>query len=339
MVVSPLRYEEGPRHVRLLDQTLLPNQELWLELTTPEEMAEAIVSLRVRGAPAIGIAAAYGVVLSVRDSSVANPREAAESAISRLRSTRPTAVNLPWALHRMEKAMDKGDCLYAALLSEARKIEQQDLAAGRRLGLNGLSLMHDGMTLLTHCHAGGVATSGYGTALAPMLLSREQGVRLSAYVDETRPLLQGSRITAWELGQAGVDATLITDSMAAHVMKQGHVDAVIVGADQIASNGDTANKIGTYSLALLAKAHGLPFYVSAPLSTVNFGISSGEEIIIEERAPEEVTHGFGRQTAPPGVRVYNPAFDVTPNELITAIITEGGVVYPPFKESLAAVQI
>jgi len=339
-MVAPLYYEEGQRLVRLLDQTLLPNEERWLKITTPGMMAEAIVALRVRGAPAIGIAAAYGVVLAVR-TAVPEPYETARAAITQLGSTRPTAVNLSWALGRMEQVVvehtESYEALYAALLAEARAIEGEDLAAGRRLGLHGLSLMRDGMTLLTHCHAGGIATSGYGTALAPLLLSREQGIRLCAYVDETRPLLQGSRITAWELGRAGVNATLITDSMAAHVMKEGHVDAVIVGADRIAANGDTANKIGTYALALLARAHGLPFYVSAPLSTVDFAIPSGEDIIIELRAPEEVTHGFGKQTAPPGVRVYNPAFDVTPHDLITAIITDRGVVYPPFISSLAAV--
>ena len=196
--------------------------------------------------------------------------------------------------------------------------------------------MRQGMTVLTHCHTGGVATSGYGTALAPFLIAAEQGFNLSAYVDETRPLLQGSRITAWELGKAGVDATLITDSMAAHVMQQGRVDAVIVGADRIAANGDTANKIGTYGLAVLAKAHALPFYVSAPLSTVDFDTPTGAEIVIEERAADEVTRGFGRQTAPDGAQVYNPAFDVTPCALITAIITEVGVQEPPFAQSLAA---
>jgi len=193
--------------------------------------------------------------------------------------------------------------------------------------------------VLTHCHTGGVATSGYGTALAPFILGKERGVRLEAWVDETRPLLQGSRITAWELLKAGVPATLITDSMAAHVMQQGWVDAVIVGADRIAANGDVANKIGTYGLAVLARAHGIPFYVSAPVSTIDFETPSGKEIVIEERDPREITHGFGRQTAPEGIRVYNPAFDVTPAELVTAIITDRGILRPPYSEALAALRM
>ena len=338
-MIAPLVFDPERRVVALLDQTLLPTREHWLEITTPEVMAEAIRMLRVRGAPAIGIAAAYGVVLALR-MRVPDPRASVAAAIDLLEATRPTAVNLPYALRRMRAAAARAplgyDGLYAALLAEAQAIEQEDRVAGRRLATNGLSLMRDGMALLTHCHAGGVATSGYGTALAPFMLAREHGLTLRAYIDETRPLLQGSRITAWELGKAGVKATLITDSMAAHVMKEGRVDAVIVGADRIAANGDTANKIGTYSLALVARAHKLPFYVSAPLSTVDFDTPTGDGIVIEERASNEVTHGFGCQTAPPGVKVYNPAFDVTPHYLITAIITERGVMDPPFVTSLAA---
>ena len=340
-MIAPLIYDEEERLVRLLDQTLLPTREQWLDIRRPEEMAEAIGMLRVRGAPAIGIAASYGVVLALR-APVAVPHAVAEKTIALLEKTRPTAVNLSYALRRMRKVLTMRHLDYAALydtlLAKAQAIEEEDRAAGRQLAVHGLSLMHDGMTVLTHCHTGGVATSGYGTALAPLIFSRERGLTLRAYVDETRPLLQGSRITAWELEKVGVEATLITDSTAAHVMKQGHVDAVIVGADRIAANGDTANKIGTYSLALVARAHGLPFYVSAPLSTVDFGTATGDGIIIEERSPQEVTHGFGRQTAPQGVQVYNPAFDVTPHHLITAIITEFGVAYPPFAASLDAMQ-
>ena len=338
-MIAPLVFDEAARLVNLLDQTLLPAQEQWLQISTPAAMAEAIRMLRVRGAPAIGIAAAYGVVLSAR-LPLPDFRAAVHAAASLLESARPTAVNLPSAMRRMRRAAAQADStqalLYEALLSEARAIEGEDRAAGRRLAIHGLGLFRSGMTLLTHCHTGGVATSGYGTALAPLLVARDEGMHLRAYVDETRPLLQGSRITAWELAKAGVDATLITDSMAAHVMKEGRVDAVIVGADRIAANGDTANKIGTYGLALLAKAHGLPFYVSAPLSTVDWDTPSGDGIVIEERASSEVTHGFGRSTAPAGVQVYNPAFDVTPGHLIKAIITEAGVVYPPFVASLAA---
>ena len=337
-MIAPLHYDTETRLVRLLDQTLLPAREHWLEIRTPAAMAEAIRLLRVRGAPAVGIASAYGVALAVR-SPVPDPNAVIRSAVELLAQTRPTAVNLSYALDRMQRAAAVGDkdqeTLYGVLLKEARTIEAEDREAGRRLAIFGLSLMRDGMTLLTHCHTGGVATSGYGTALAPLLCARDEGLTLHAYVDETRPLLQGSRITAWELTKAGIDATLITDSMAAHVMKEGRVDAVIVGADRIAANGDTANKIGTYGLALLARLHGIPFYVSAPLSTVDFVTASGEDIVIEERSAEEVTHGFGRQTAPKGVQVYNPAFDVTPHHLISAIITEHGVMRPPYVVSLA----
>ena len=271
--------------------------------------------LRVRGAPAIGIAAAYGVVLALREP-IPEETASALSAIDLLEATRPTAVNLPYAMDRMKKvvtAHSRSDrSLYDVLLHEAQKIEREDRAAGLELAAHGLSLLSDGMTLLTHCHTGGVATSGYGTALAPFWLARQEGLTLNAYVDETRPLLQGARITAWELAKAGVDATLITDSMAAHVMKEKRVDAVIVGADRIAANGDTANKIGTYSLALAADAHGLPFYVSAPLSTVDFETPSGAEIVIEERAPEEVTHGFGRQNRPSGCERLQPCLRRNP---------------------------
>ena len=332
-MIPPLHWNDAEVRVDLLDQTLLPVEEEWLEIETPEAMAEAIRMLRVRGAPAIGIAAAYGVVLALRESS---RRADVEEAIELLSKTRPTAVNLFWALERMKGVAERTseDELRDRLLIEARAIEEEDRAAGRLLGEHGLSLLSDGMKVLTHCHAGGVATSGYGTALAPLLVSAERGVRLQAYVDETRPLLQGSRITAWELMQSGVPATVITDSMAGHVMQQGRIDAVIVGADRIASNGDTANKIGTYGLAVLAEAHEIPFYVSAPLSTVDFATPTGKDIEIEERASRELTHGFGRQTAPDGVAVYNPAFDVTPARLIHAIITERGVVRPPYSETL-----
>ncbi len=338
-MIPPLHWNDEAFRVDLLDQTRLPVEEHWLEIETPEAMAEAIRMLRVRGAPAIGIAAAYGVVLALRGEDAASPQQTALETIEMLAQTRPTAVNLFWALNRMREAVaahpevSRG-ALRNRLLEEARAIEAEDREAGRRLGAHGLTLFEDGMTVLTHCHAGGVATSGFGTALAPLLLAGDRGVRLRAYVDETRPLLQGSRITAWELGRAGVPATLITDSMAGHVMQQGRVDAVIVGADRIAANGDTANKIGTYTLAVLAHAHSLPFYVSAPVSTIDFDTPDGAAIVIEERASREVTHGFGRQTAPDGVAVYNPAFDVTPARLITAIITEHGVVRPPFEATL-----
>src|SRR5690606_15206933 len=300
----------------LLDQTRLPTEEVWLTLRTPEEVAEAIRSLRVRGAPAIGIAAAYGVVLALRDP-VDEPHARAMQVARLLEATRPTAVNLFYALNRMRAAIQRNpdsgrDELKHALLDEADAILREDQEAGKRLAEHGLSLLQDGQTVLTHCHTGGVATSGYGTALAPLIVAPRRGMKLRAIVDETRPLLQGSRITAWELQKAGVPTTLISDSMAGHVMREGRVDAVIVGADRIAANGDVANKIGTYSLAVLARAHDIPFYVSAPLSTVDLDTPTGADIEIEERSAEEITRGFGRQTAPDGITVYNPAFDVTP---------------------------
>lgn len=333
-MIPPLRWNEEEEYVELLDQTRLPLEEVWVKISTPEEMAEAIRSLRVRGAPAIGIAAAFGVVLAA---GFDGSRTAALEAADLLEKTRPTAVNLFYALKRMRRAaVDHDDApdLKSRLLAEARAIFEEDLAAGKALGEHGLSLLANGSTVLTHCHTGGVATAGYGTALAPLILAKEKGLVLKAYVDETRPLLQGSRITAWELLKSGIPATLISDSMAGHVMREGRIDAVIVGADRIAANGDVANKIGTYSLAVLARAHGIPFYVSAPLSTIDLDTPSGDAIEIEERAVEEITCGFGRRTAPDGIMVYNPAFDVTPAELVTAIITEHGVVYPPYVRSL-----
>jgi methylthioribose-1-phosphate isomerase len=342
-MIPPLHWRDETSSVDLLDQTALPEFETYLPIRTPEEMADAIRRLAVRGAPAIGIAAAYGTVLAVRDSaavSLGDARDAAGQAIALLRTTRPTAVNLFHSLDGMQSALESSDAstpaaLKADLLDAAHRIFEEDRAGGLLLGEHGLSLLEDGSTVLTHCHTGGVATSGYGTALAPLILAAERGKTLHAFVDETRPLLQGSRITAWELTKAGVDATLITDSMAGHVMQRGLVDAVIVGADRIAANGDTANKIGTYGLAVLAHAHGIPFYVSAPTSTIDMATLTGGSIEIEERAPEEVTRGFGRLTAPLDIRVYNPAFDVTPGRLITAIITERGILRPPFVESLA----
>ena len=339
-MIPPLRWNDNEQFVELIDQTRLPVEEVWLRIETPEQMAEAICSLRVRGAPAIGIAAAFGVVLSLGGEGGA-PYERVLAAMALLAKTRPTAVNLFYALDRIRRVAEEnrsatGEQLKSRLLEEAHRIFDDDMKAGRQLGENGLSLLSSGMTVLTHCHTGGVATSGYGTALAPLLLSKERGIDLRAYVDETRPLLQGSRITAWELGKSGIPATLITDSMAGHVMKDGRIDAVFVGADRIAANGDVANKIGTYSLAVLARAHDIPFYVSAPVSTIDLGTPTGGDITIEERGAAEVTHGFGRQTAPDGISVYNPAFDVTPAELVSAIITERGIVRPPYGENLRA---
>lgn len=343
MMVVPLKWNAEQFRVDLLDQTRLPAEEVWLAIETPEQMAEAIRKLRVRGAPAIGIAAAYGAVLALRDwKGDERPHEHVFETIDMLAGTRPTAVNLFWALERMWQVVlsspdSPAEVLRARLLETAKAIEHEDREAGLRLGEYGLELLKDGMTVLTHCHTGGVATSGYGTALAPLLLSKERGIELKAFVDETRPLLQGSRITAWELSRAGVEATVITDSMAGHVMKQGLVQAVFVGADRIAANGDVANKIGTYSIAVLAHVHGIPFYVSAPTSTIDLSTPNGDAIKIEERDASEITHGFGRQTAPDNVKVYNPAFDVTPAKYVSAIVTERGIVRPPYEVNLKQV--
>ncbi len=320
--------------LRLLDQTLLPNEVRMLDCQMVEQVFEAIQLLRVRGAPAIGVAAAYGVVLGLRDAaSGERPTfdERLNAVIDRLAASRPTAVNLFWALDRQRKVAERmpqasPQEAVIALLDEARAIEAEDRAMCAEIGRHGAELLHDGDGVLTHCNAGALATAGDGTALSVIYAAIASGKKLRVFADETRPLLQGARLTAWELHQRGVPVTLICDSMAATVMRQGKVQAVIVGADRIAANGDTANKIGTYSVACLAKTHGVPFYVAAPSSTFDLSLSRGEQIPIEERSPDEITRGFGRQTAPDGIDVYNPAFDVTPAELITAIITERGVI-------------
>jgi methylthioribose-1-phosphate isomerase len=311
----------------LIDQTRLPLELVEHECRDVETVWEAIKQLRVRGAPAIGIAAAYGVVIG-QLSVVGGDEEAffvrLEEVTSYLATSRPTAVNLFWALERMKRKAEalrgrkSPSEIHAALLAEARAIHEEDSG------------------ILTHCNAGGLATSEYGTALSVLFTCQDQGKRLHVFVDETRPLLQGSRLTAWELAQRGIEATLICDNMAGQVMREGKVQAVIVGADRIAANGDTANKIGTYSVAVLAAAHQIPFYVAAPSTTFDLKIETGEQIPIEERSREEITHGFGRQTAPDGISVYNPAFDVTPARLIKAIITERGVIEPVSRDTIAA---
>ncbi len=331
-------------HVELIDQTLLPTEFRYMACRDTETLWEAIKLLRVRGAPAIGIAAAYGVVIGVAP--VADGDEAAffarlDEVVKYLASSRPTAVNLFWALDRMRKGAEgqhgnPPKQIVEALLAEARAIHEEDRQMCRDIGRHGAALLSDGQGVLTHCNAGGLATADYGTALAVIFAAVESGKRLHVYADETRPLLQGARLTAWELRERGVPATLICDSMAAHVMREGRVQAVITGADRIAANGDAANKIGTYGLAISAQAHGIPFYVAAPSSTFDLAIASGEEIPIEERDPREITHGFGRQTAPDGIEVYNPAFDVTPARLIKAIICERGVIEPVRRERIAA---
>ena len=324
---------------RVLDQTRLPLEHVLLEVRTVREMHDAIRRLAVRGAPAIGVAAAWGVLLGLRelrDLSPENVVGVARESAATLAKARPTAVNLFWALERMVDAAQRsfaaghdGAAIRADLLAEAAAIQREDREACERMGAHGAALIRDGATLLTHCNAGALATAGIGTALAPIYVAARSGKRLSVFADETRPLLQGARLTAWELMQAGIEVTLITDNMAGRVMHEGRIDAVFVGSDRIARNGDVCNKIGTYSVATLARAHGIPFYVVAPLSTFDPSLADGRAIPIEERGPEEVTEGFGRRTAPPGVRVYNPAFDVTPHALVRAIVTEAGLIEAP----------
>ena len=325
--------------LRLIDQTLLPEEYKFITCRDVGTVAEAIVSLRVRGAPAIGVAAAYGVVIAAQEAIARNAdfdQYVAES-IQKLAQTRPTAVNLFWALDRQEKVLAKADNHAPEekrdyLLKEAHEIFEDDKRICRQIGRNGAELLSSQATVLTHCNAGGLATADYGTALAVVYAAVEAGKQVAVYADETRPLLQGSRLTAWELNQSGVDVTVICDSMAAAVLREKNIDSIVVGADRIAKNGDVANKIGTYGLAILARAHQVPFYVAAPLSTIDMKRETGAQIPIEEREKKEITHGMGRQTAPGGIHVYNPAFDVTPNHLVTAIITEKGVAKGNYTE-------
>ncbi|RJP25506.1 MAG: S-methyl-5-thioribose-1-phosphate isomerase [Candidatus Omnitrophota bacterium] len=328
--------------VKIIDQTLLPLKMEYITIHTIGEMWEAIKVLRIRGAPAIGIAAAFGVFLGVKESRAQDFDtfwKDVEKATDFLASARPTAVNLFWALDRIKKLVQYNrehsiSELKKVIFDEAVCMIKEDNAICRTLGEFGADLLNDGDGVLTHCNAGGLATARYGTALAPIYVAKEQGKHITVFSDETRPLLQGARLTAWELHQEGIPVTLICDNMAAAVMAKGWVQAVIVGTDRTAANGDVANKIGTYGVAILAKEHGIPFYVAAPTSSIDMTLSHGDQISIEERAAEEITHGFGLQTAPEGIRVYNPAFDVTPNRYVTGIITEKDVVYPPYSENL-----
>lgn len=330
--------------LRILDQSLLPHQVEYFAADTIEQVWNAIHALKVRGAPAIGITAAYGLAiwaLSCPETSLEAFLQELDSRCSYLASSRPTAVNLFWAMKRMQRtAARAADAAEAKqlLLEEAQLIQQEDEAVCQNIGEYALSLFQEGDTIMTHCNAGGIATSRYGTALAPFYLARERGMQLSVYANETRPVLQGARLTAWELQQIGIDVTLITDNMAAHTMRTKPVNAIIVGADRITANGDTANKIGTMGLAVLAKHFDIPFYVAAPISTIDFELLSGDQIPIEERAAEEITHIGGKRIAPENIQVFNPAFDVTPNELITAIITEYGILRSPYGQSIAALK-
>ena len=325
----------------LLDQTRLPVEEVWDDYTDYRAVAEAIRRLVVRGAPAIGISAAYAVCLAALEHQdrPGDFRPGLEAALETLAASRPTAVNLFWALDRMRGVLEaKGWNPQAipALIREAEAIHREDIAMNRKMGKHGASLVPKGARILTHCNAGAIATGGYGTALGVVRAAHAAGHVAMVYCDETRPLLQGARLTAWELVKDGIPATLITDGMAASLMAQGKIDLVFLGCDRMAANGDFANKIGTYSVAVLAQYHGIPFYTVLPSSTIDLTIPDGKHIVIEERSPEEVTHFAGVQTAPEGVGVYNPAFDVTPHQLLTGIVTEKGVIHPPFREKLEA---
>ncbi len=328
--------------VRIIDQTKLPTKLVYLNLSSAGQLWRAIRKLKVRGAPAIGIAAALGVVLGMRNSkanSFAQFRQELKMVIQYFKKARPTAVNLFWALERMEKLVEAHSresvsFLKEFLLKEALKIIREDKDICRKMAYFGSKLIRDKDSILTHCNAGALATADYGTALGVIYKAKLEGKRIRVYADETRPVLQGARLTSWELMKHKVDVTLICDNMAAQLMKEGRIDKILVGADRIAANGDTANKIGTYNLAVLADFHRIPFYVVAPVSTFDMRLKSGKDIPIELRGPDEVRKVFGRQIAPKKVKVYNPAFDVTPHRLIWAIVTERGIFRRPYKDSL-----
>lgn len=325
--------------VVMIDQTRLPREEVFVTCRDYREVAEAIRSMVIRGAPAIGVAAAMGVALGVLGADPAKLDSEFETICDTLARTRPTAVNLFWAIDRMKQlyATLRGrpvEQIRAGLVAEARQIRLEDIAINEAIGRNGAPLVEDGKTVLTHCNAGALATAGYGTALGVVRAAVSAGKRIDVFADETRPFLQGARLTVWELQKDGIPTTLITDNMAGHFLKSGRIGCVVVGADRIAANGDVANKIGTYGVAVLAHENRVPFYVAAPVSTLDLTLASGDEIPIEQRSPLEVTHVFGIPVAPDDVRVENPAFDVTPNRYVSAIITERGVARAPYAESL-----
>ena len=330
--------------VRFIDQTKLPTEETYVTCKTYEEVADAIRTMIVRGAPALGVTAAMGVALGVRDAQaqdLAALRRELDQVCDVIAATRPTAVNLFWGIRRMRNKFDEVSSkpiaeIKKTLVSEACQMLDEDIAANQSMGKHGAVLLPSSGGVLTHCNAGALATCGYGTALGVIRAAVDAGKKLHVFADETRPFLQGSRLTAWELMKDGIPTTVIADNMSAAMMRQGKIDAVVVGADRIAANGDVANKIGTYGVAILAKEHGIPFYVAAPFSTVDLNTPDGSGIPIEQRSAREVTHMAGRQIAPDGVGVENPAFDVTPHQYVTAIITERGVVRPPYAESLRA---
>jgi methylthioribose-1-phosphate isomerase len=328
--------------VRFIDQTKLPNEEVYVTCTTHQQVADVIRNMVVRGAPAIGVAAAMGIALGVKNSKaedIDKLRQEFDSICEMIGKTRPTAVNLFWAISRMRKKFDllSGKPIpniKQSLIAEAQRMHAEDIAANQAMGRHGAALMPASGGVLTHCNAGALATCGYGTALGVIRAAIEQGKKIHVYADETRPFLQGSRLTAWELMKDGIPTTVISDNMAGAMMKQGKIGAIVVGADRIAANGDVANKIGTYTVAVLAKENGLPFYVAAPFSTIDLQTPSGNQIPIEQRNPREVTHFAGKAVTPEGVQVENPAFDVTPAKYVTAIVTERGIARPPFEDSL-----
>src|SRR5918998_1747735 len=331
--------------VRMLDQRLLPNEEKYLVLRSAEEVAEAIKEMDVRGAPAIGVTAALGLAVGIKQAVATNAADLRydfDYMCDLMSRTRPTAVNLFWGIERMRRAFDRAAAasddaveIKQRMVEEAVRVYDDDIASNRRLGRFGGELIPDGATVLTHCNAGALATAGdYGTALGVIRGARDLGKRVAVIADETRPFLQGARLTAWELAKDEIPVTVITDNMAGHVMKGGQVDCVVVGAARIAANGDTANKIGTYMVAVLARQHGIPFYVAAPVSTVDLALQTGDLIPIEERDAREVTHLREQRLAPEGVAAHNPAFDVTPADFVAAIITDRGVARPPYTESL-----
>ena len=340
MTIRPLQWKND--RVFLLDQRILPEKELYLECRTYHDVAQAIKKMVVRGAPAVGVAAAMGIALGVQAIPEKNKKEFLtqfDKICNTIAATRPTAVNLFWAIKRMKKLVFQNlhsslKVLSFLLKKEALKILKEDIESNKRMGKYGSKFIKNGATILTHCNAGALATGGYGTALGVIRAAKAQGKEVQVIADETRPFLQGARLTAWELKKDRIPVTVITDSMAAFMMQQKRIDAIIVGADRIAANGDVANKIGTYALAILAKEHNIPFYVAAPFSTLDLNIKTGREIPIEERSQEEVSHMWGKRVVPQGVAIWNPAFDVTPNRFIAAIITDYGVVKKPFQKNL-----
>ena len=323
----------------MLDQRLLPHREVYRVCRNYDQVADAIRKMVIRGAPAIGVAAAMGVALGALKAPAKTFDRDFERILLILGKTRPTAVNLFWALGRMRQVYSENrsggvDLVKRALKDEAQKIYKEDIAANKQIGRNGASLLRNAKQIMTHCNAGALATAGYGTALGVIRALKESGKEFEVFVNETRPFLQGARLTAWELKKEKIPATLITDSMAGYLMQQGRVDAVVVGCDRVAANGDVANKIGTYTIAVLARRHGIPFFVAGPTSSIDVNCVSGKDIPIEQRDAKEVSHIFGKALAPKGMRVLNPAFDVTSQDLITAIITEKGVIHPPYQQNI-----